>query len=480
MSIAKLNADLAIIQKLSDLPNATDGLSAQELKARFDESGIAIQRWINEVLIPGLRAENVAFAGNSSLNADTVQEAIETVQGQVRDASSGTIVNGSVTKEKLDVDLLKRVYGGRPHVSMNTPGSEQNMGTDFPIGQLWVRPAFTVVNAATENWVTNGCTAAVGENKLTVTGNHTVVAATAVQTLANIGQDGDRVYVLFEIQNKDTEITGLTLSLNGGEEQDASAGVFEGTLSGSTLTVQFTAAWPSTSLAGGSFEIVNYAVVNIDQAIRQTADAEELTDWPGYLTNLLPLDNYTSPEEMFVQTLDGTWWSMSKVLYPVEQGGTGLTAIGKGELLMGSGNNQYERLEAADNEESFLQFVGGKPAWRTKDDAISTLGSLRIATGSYKGTGGVRTFTLPVTPKLLHISSPSGCSGNSYSFMGTEWADHPVTLAQGCADTGQYEVSVDGGTSIRTENAKLSGSSVTVGAYLCNRSGITYNWVAIY
>lgn len=480
MSIPNMTNDLAVIQKLSDLPNATEGLTADQLKAKFDEAPLEIQKYINEKLIPAIVAAKIPFNATTEINANNIDAAIRAVHSQIKDAASGSIVNGSVTKEKLAEELLARVYGGVPWVSMNTPGSSQNKAADFPVGQIWLRPAFTVVNAKSDSWTANGCTVSTAANRVTVKGNNTIATTSISQVLANIGQDGDRVYVLFEIQNKDTEITGLTLSLNGGEEQDASAGVFEGALSGSTLTVQFTAAWPSTSLAGGSFEIVNYAVVNIDQAIRQTVDAEELTDWPGYLTNLLPLDNYTSPEEMFVQTLDGTWWSMSKVLYPVEQGGTGLTAIGKGELLMGSGNNQYERLEAADNEESFLQFVGGKPAWRTKDDAISTLGSLRIATGSYKGTGGVRTFTLPVTPKLLHISSPSGCSGNSYSFMGTEWADHPVTLAQGCADTGQYEVSVEGGTSIRTENAKLSGSSVTVGAYLCNRSGVTYNWAAIY
>ena len=38
MAIPKMTDDLEIIQKLSDLPNATDGLTAEELKAKFDEA----------------------------------------------------------------------------------------------------------------------------------------------------------------------------------------------------------------------------------------------------------------------------------------------------------------------------------------------------------------------------------------------------------------------------------------------------------
>ena len=56
MSIPTLTADLAVIQKLADLPNSTDGLTAQELKARFDRAGLEIQTWINETLVPALQA----------------------------------------------------------------------------------------------------------------------------------------------------------------------------------------------------------------------------------------------------------------------------------------------------------------------------------------------------------------------------------------------------------------------------------------
>ena len=54
MAIPKFMDDLAIISKLSDNPNTGDGLSAEELKARFDAAPLAIQNYINTILIPNL------------------------------------------------------------------------------------------------------------------------------------------------------------------------------------------------------------------------------------------------------------------------------------------------------------------------------------------------------------------------------------------------------------------------------------------
>lgn len=476
MSIPKMTNDLAVIQKLNDLPNAVDGLTAQELKARFDESGLTIQKWINEVLLPGFQAENMAFSGNSSLNAETVQEAIEAVHGQVRDASSGTIVDGAVTREKLAVDLLKRVYGGKPWVSLNTPGSAQNKEADFPIGQIWLRPGFTVVNAAGSSWQAKGCTVAAQENCIRVAGDQTVVTASATQVLTDIGQDGDRVMVLFAIRNKDSEITDLTISLNSGETQEVSESAFEATLVGGALTVEFSATWPSTSLAGGSFDVVNYTVVNLDQVLRQTADAEDLDDWAGYLNGLLPLSSYTSPEAVFIQALNGSWWPIGFAQTPVSRGGTGRNAVGYGELLYGSGGEALERLGTSAENNSFLQLVGGKPAWVGASNAAGNTSIGRIKTGSYTGDSRQRTLTLPVAPVVWFVF------GSDDSF---------VCVGQNTRVKGEYKQTFDGdGTKSYTAYAGLYGTSVkfstsytpnfTYDTAHGNKAGVTYNWVAIY
>ena len=51
MAITPLGADLDIIARLSDEPNDVEGLSAEELKAKFDEAGNTIKGYINETLI---------------------------------------------------------------------------------------------------------------------------------------------------------------------------------------------------------------------------------------------------------------------------------------------------------------------------------------------------------------------------------------------------------------------------------------------
>lgn len=477
MSIPKMTNDLAVIQKLSDLPNSTEGLTSDQLKAKFDEAALEIQKYINDKLIPAIIAEKIPFVATSEINADNIDAAIREVQSHVKDASSGTIVNGSVTTEKLSAALLARVYGGRPYVSLNAPGSAQNKETDFPIGQIWLRPAFTVVNRAGSNWTANGCTVSASDNRFTVKGNNTVVTATATQALTSMGQDGDRVMVLFGIQNKDNEITDLTVSLNSGEAQDASAGVFEATLVGGSLTVQIAATWPSTSLAGGSFDVVNYAVVNLDQVLRQATDAEDMTDWAGYLNGLLPLSNYTSPEEVFIQTINGTWWPVGKQVYPVERGGTGLNTIGSGELLYGGNGNTMERLAAAVEDNSFLMFSGGKPVWSGTEETIGNTSILRVKTGSYTGNGGARNINLGVTPKLLHISTSSGASVSRGSYK-----DRPCTIAQGCQDVTEWYdyVSQYESENWHTASVALNNKTATMSGEFCNRSGVTYNWVAIY
>ena len=76
MSIPKLTKDLAVIQKLSDLPNTTEGLTAEQLKARFDEAALEIQTYINQTLVPAIAAEQIPFAATPEVDAQTIAAAI--------------------------------------------------------------------------------------------------------------------------------------------------------------------------------------------------------------------------------------------------------------------------------------------------------------------------------------------------------------------------------------------------------------------
>lgn len=56
MSLPKMTTPVNNISLLDDLPNAVGGLSAAELKARFDKAGGDIKTFLNETLIPAIEA----------------------------------------------------------------------------------------------------------------------------------------------------------------------------------------------------------------------------------------------------------------------------------------------------------------------------------------------------------------------------------------------------------------------------------------
>ena len=104
--ITRLNNDLAIIQKLDDQPNDVTGLSAAELKAKFDESGLTIQDYINDTLLPfleGLGVETIVRYKNDGvkylrLNADKVIETSSNGTTWQATGSSGHVIyNGAGT-----------------------------------------------------------------------------------------------------------------------------------------------------------------------------------------------------------------------------------------------------------------------------------------------------------------------------------------------------------------------------------------------
>lgn len=498
MAIPKFLADMDIIQKLSDLPNATDGLTSDELKAKFDEAGKQAKEYINNTLIPALAAKNIAFTRMAEIQADDVQNAIVEVQKQIRDAASGAIANGSVTKEKLAAELIARSYGGRPWVSVKTPDSKDNVAADFPIGQVWLRPAFEVVNRRSLTWTAAGCTVAAEAQKVTMTGNKASVTSTITQSLTGIGQVGDKVHILFDVTEKDSEIENLTLTIGSGAAAEISGNVStdaELAVNGS-LTLKITATWPSTSLADGNVVLANLAVVNVSEILRQLDDAKDMGDWSGYLRKILPITTYRSPAEVFIQTTDGDWMSMVFDVIPVTRGGTGLNKLAEGQLLYAGGVDKMSVLEPPEADNSVLVF-DKTPQWKTKEQVAEFLNQLKMTTGTYTGSGAARSLELPLTPKLLHIFPQSGVdtSGFSSSNSWTFGDGQPVVLGNGAEAAQMRKQSyktADGESYTGTWGAKLklSGNTLTFSviggtaavakADFMNRSGVTYVWTAIY
>lgn len=461
MALPKMDKDLAIIQQLSDLPNSEDGLTADELKAKFDEGALALKAYLNEKLIPAILAENIPFKQTSAITAGDIQAAIEAVQQQIVEATIGSIPNGSITKEKLAAEVIARAYGGLAWVSADTPDGTDNTATDFPIGQSWLRPSFTVTNLGAASWTGANCDISVTGTDVKLTGNKQAETMTATQNLLNAGQAGDRIRILFQVQDKDSEIGAVSVSVNGGAATAITGKtVLEKTLpSGGSLSVVFSATFSTTALADGSVTFARYTVVNLDAIMRQmTEGTKEIADWNAYLWDTLPsgFTSYYSAEAVFMQSKNGQWDQISFETLPISRGGTGITQFQK---------SRYVKTDADGN----LDFP-------TREEIHTELGILSVATGEYTGNGSSRTLTLGVTPKLLYLFPVDGSSTGA-----TEGVyDNPVVLADGAVKVERWYVSTGAEYKSVSYSVKLSEDQVTFSGQLGNRNAKSYKWLAIY
>lgn len=106
MAYERLTDDLDIISGLVDEPNDTGGLSAEELKAKFDEAGNIIKHYINDIFLPEIEgqngAENIGITGISQISqATNVQDALIMICNLISDISQGAVPDGSIGTAKL-------------------------------------------------------------------------------------------------------------------------------------------------------------------------------------------------------------------------------------------------------------------------------------------------------------------------------------------------------------------------------------------
>jgi hypothetical protein len=96
VSIPTFDDDLAIIQKLDDEPNDVGGLTAMELKAKFDEGNVTAQQYINNVLIPAVVADDLTEQTRAAAEAERVANEIERVASETSRLSAE---NARITAE---------------------------------------------------------------------------------------------------------------------------------------------------------------------------------------------------------------------------------------------------------------------------------------------------------------------------------------------------------------------------------------------
>lgn len=109
MAFSKINDDMNIIQALDDEPNDVGGLTANQLKAKFDQAGNTLKTRINsfiDAVMASSAASNIGFNRTTGVPEDTVQNAIVNVQAQLVDITQDGVADGSITAEKLDEDAF--------------------------------------------------------------------------------------------------------------------------------------------------------------------------------------------------------------------------------------------------------------------------------------------------------------------------------------------------------------------------------------
>lgn len=111
MAFTGLTDDLNIIQALDDEPNDVGGLTAQELKAKFDTASNLIKTYINSVLLAELGATTAAgnlgvAATNYDGSSTNVQAALVKIWEAMQDITQGSVSDGSITDAKLAANAV--------------------------------------------------------------------------------------------------------------------------------------------------------------------------------------------------------------------------------------------------------------------------------------------------------------------------------------------------------------------------------------
>ena len=121
MDFTPLEKDMNIISALDDEPNDVGGLTATELKAKFDEGGNAIKDYLNNTVIPEVKVALGDKAGKDEL------------QGLVL----GQIPDGTITEDKLSEELKEQIGSMAPASDVFTKEETLSPETAAMYGLTW-------------------------------------------------------------------------------------------------------------------------------------------------------------------------------------------------------------------------------------------------------------------------------------------------------------------------------------------------------
>ena len=142
LEIQLLDGDLNIIQKLDDEPNDVGGLTSAELKAKFDESGNIIKRYINETLIPAVLTDDATeearkqaeaarvAAEQGRVTAEKGREAAETARdsAEIARQSAETARSGAESTRQSKENARQTAETARANAETDRQAAETRRG----------------------------------------------------------------------------------------------------------------------------------------------------------------------------------------------------------------------------------------------------------------------------------------------------------------------------------------------------------------
>ena len=116
MSLPRVTNTLGTVSQLDDRPNDTGGLTAAELKAKFDKDSGTLKTFLNDTLLPYLESSSAAaqlgIQTIPGFSAADIQTALEQIVKAMQDVTQGSVADGSITLAKLAADVTAAALGG--------------------------------------------------------------------------------------------------------------------------------------------------------------------------------------------------------------------------------------------------------------------------------------------------------------------------------------------------------------------------------
>jgi hypothetical protein len=142
VTIPTFDDDLEIIQKLDDEPNDVGGLTPAELKAKFDEGNVTAQRYINEVLIPVVVANDLTEQDREAAESERVTNEIERVGNEAQRvtaeqerADSNTTIRNLVENMEVSAETLTPGSSATAQISVDGQTGGYKISLGIPKGE---------------------------------------------------------------------------------------------------------------------------------------------------------------------------------------------------------------------------------------------------------------------------------------------------------------------------------------------------------